>query len=83
MTGGMVAEKRSVCSGGQSGNDPLEIGEKTHVQHPVGLIKDQRMQLIEAACSAHMVEEPARGGDTISTPARTAFSAGDGSAADE
>ena len=45
-------------------NDPLHVGQETHVQHPVGFVEDQEFDVIElAAALLHVIEQPARRGD--------------------
>ena len=65
ITGGIVAENSSVCRAGrQPGDDPLDVRQEAHVEHAVGLVEDEGVDLVEARLVLpHVVEEPARRGD--------------------
>ena len=57
-------EKQGLLLFRRGGNDFADFFLKTHIQHPIGFIQDQRLQIgqIEAA-AAQMVEEAARRAD--------------------
>ncbi len=80
-----MAEKSSVCLRGQAADDPLEVGQKAHVEHGVGFIEDERVQLVETGLVlAHVVEEPAGGGEEdLDAGAQGLFLVAHGSAADK
>ena len=42
--------------------DPADVGQKPHVEHPVGLVEDQILEPVELGIGKpEMVEQPARG----------------------
>ena len=44
--------------------DPLHLGQKAHVQHPVGFVQDERLDFGQVHIALlQMVEQPARRGD--------------------
>ena len=46
---GMVAEKNSVCRLlAQHGDDPLDVMDEAHVEHAVGFVQHQHLDLVEA-----------------------------------
>ncbi len=48
----------------QLGDDPLDVRKKTHVEHPVSLIEDERMHLVEAIGDVpEVIQKAAGGGD--------------------
>ena len=59
---GMVALKNSVCRlGGQVAQDPADVGQEAHVEHPVGLVEHQVLDAGELRVGrAEVVEQPAR-----------------------
>ena len=60
-----VAEKNSVWRSRRGlGDDPVDGGLEAHVEHPVGLVEDEDVDLLERdAPRVDQVLEPARGGD--------------------
>ena len=57
-------EQQRLFPGRQSGHDPFDVRQEPHVEHPVGLVQHQDVDLVEARLVlAHVVEEPAGGGD--------------------
>jgi len=48
---------------GELVNDPADVGQESHVEHPVGLIEDEHLEVVELEAPAHVVEEPAGRGD--------------------
>ena len=61
----MVAEKSSVCRClGQPLQDPGELGLEAHVEHPVGLVEHQHLDVVELGRPLlQVVDQPARRGD--------------------
>ena len=57
-------EEQRLLAGGQAGDDALEIGQKAHVQHAIGLVQNEGVQMVKAGLVlSHVVEQPARRGD--------------------
>ena len=57
-------EEQRLLAGGQAGDDPLEVGQEAHVEHAVGLVEDEGVQVVEAGLVlAHVVQQPAGRGD--------------------
>ena len=57
-------EEQRLLAGRQAGDDPLEVGQEAHVEHAVGLVEDEGVQMVEAGLVLpHVVEQPAGGGD--------------------
>ena len=57
-------EEQRLLAGRQAGDDPLEVGQEAHVEHAVGLVEDERVQLVEAGLVLpHVIQEPAGRGD--------------------
>ncbi len=49
---------------GQQLDDPLDVGQEAHVEHPVGLVEDEDLDLAEVGdLLADEVEQAARRGD--------------------
>ncbi len=50
MTGpGIVAEKRSVCrTAGGAGDQRFDVGQEAEVQHFIGFVKDDHLDVLEA-----------------------------------
>ena len=49
---------------GDLGDDPPQIVDKAHVEHPVGLVEDQHLDVREVhEALLHQVQQPPRGGD--------------------
>ena len=61
----MVAEKSSVCRfAGQLGDDPADVVDETHVEHPVGFVEDQDFDAPSATPGFGIRSmQPARRGD--------------------
>ena len=86
ITGGMVAEKSSVCSPArQAGDDSFEVGKEAHVEHAVGFVEHERVQTVEAGLVlSHVVQEPAgRGDEHLDAGAQGLFLRPHGRAADK
>ena len=48
ISGGMVAEKnKSLTSGGQFAGDFLDIGNEAHIEHAVGFVDDENLDVVE------------------------------------
>ena len=60
-----VAENSSVCLRlEQQVEDPADVGHEAHVEHPVGLVEDEDLDLAEVGRALpHEVEQAARGRD--------------------
>ena len=61
---GIVAENSSVwrppCPGARR-DDPPHVGPEAHVHHPIGLVEDQRIELVERdRAIPHVIHQPAR-----------------------
>ena len=65
ISGGMVAEKNSVCRAcGSRRDDALDIGDEAHVEHAVGLVDDEDLDVGEQDLAAlEQVEQAAGRGD--------------------
>ena len=65
ISGGMVAEKKSVCRfSGQLADDAPHVGEEAHVQHAVHFVEDEDFDVVEIdGALLHEIEQAARGGD--------------------
>ena len=65
MTVGTVAEKSAVWrSRGVRRRDPLDVGQEAHVEHAVGLVEDQVVDVVELErAAADVVDHAARGAD--------------------
>ena len=61
-SGGIVAENISVCRFvGQQLEDAAQVGREAHVDHAVGLVEHEHLDLVEAhALAALQVEQAAR-----------------------
>ena len=74
-SGGMVAENSSVWRFfGHGGDDLSHIVDKAHIEHAVGLVEDQHLDMRKVdAAALHVVEEsPRRGDDDIDAAAKGA-----------
>lgn len=48
----------------QDGNDPPQIGKKSHIHHSVGFIQHENLQLIEFHIALlHQIQQSSRGGN--------------------
>ena len=58
----MVAEKNSVCrSFAQHGDDALDVVDEAHVEHAVGFVEHQHLDLVEAQRAlVDQIEQAAR-----------------------
>src|SRR5215471_17327429 len=57
-------EEKGLPACGQPGEDPPQLWSKAHVQHPVGLIEDEDLDLVEPrGAGLEMIDEATRGGD--------------------
>ena len=55
ISGGKVAEKRSVCRfGGQQRDDAAHVVDEAHVEHAVGLVEDEDSTLPQATALCPM-----------------------------
>ena len=65
MSGASVAENSSVCRcRGTFCDDPPQIVDKAHVEHPIGLVEDQHLDVRQVHVALlHQVQQPARRGD--------------------
>ena len=66
MAGGSVAEKSSVCRrvAGSAREDPPDVGQESHVEHPVGLVEDQHLEAAEPRVRMlEVIQQPAGRGD--------------------
>ena len=53
-------EQQRLPLGGQLGDDSLEVGQKAHVEHAVGLVEDEELERGEVdVAKAHVVEQAA------------------------
>ena len=61
----MVAEKNSVCrSLRQHGDDALDVVDEAHVEHAVGFVEHEHLDLVEAQRAlVHEIEQAAGRGD--------------------
>ncbi|MCI4361952.1 MAG: hypothetical protein L3J77_01990 [Thermoplasmata archaeon] len=69
------AEQHRLAAAGEPGEDPPDVGEEPHIEHPVGLVQDEDLEVREVhVAAAHVVEEAARGRhDDLRTPAERAL----------
>ena len=65
MAGGSVAENSSVCRCSRDLlHDPPQIVDKAHVEHPIGLVEDQHLDVRQVHVALlHQVQQSARGGN--------------------
>ena len=81
----MVAEKKRFCRWPARRRDALDVRPEAHVEHAVGLVEDERVDLVEEDVAlAQHVEQAARGGDEqVDAAARPAWPAVVGHAAED
>ena len=65
MGAGMVALKNSVCRCfGQVAQHSTDVGQKAHVEHPVGFVEHQKLQTVQlGVVRSEMIEQAARRAD--------------------
>ena len=64
-------EHQVLPAGGQQRDDLLDVRQEAHVEHPVGLVEDEDLDLAEVRDALpDEVEQPARRGDEDLDPAR-------------
>ena len=64
ISGGMVAENSNVWRWRGHSPDAPHVRQKTHVQHPVGFVQHQVLDVVEPAIAPlNVVKQPARRGD--------------------
>ena len=57
-------EEQGLALGRAGGDDPVHGGAEAHVEHPVGLVEDERVDVAQVEGTARqLVLEPSRGGD--------------------
>ena len=86
ISGGMVAEKNSVWRiFGSSADDALDIGDEAHVEHAVGLVDDQDLDVGQQDLAAlEQIEQAARRGDQhVDAAVELALLVGEAFAADQ
>jgi hypothetical protein len=55
------AEEQGLPLGRESPKNPADVGEETHVEHPVRLVEHQHLESVEAGVGLpHVIEQPAR-----------------------
>ncbi len=55
-------EQQRLTLDGQTGDDPLDIGQEAHVKHLIRFVEDKNLHAVEACrAGADMVEQPAGG----------------------
>jgi hypothetical protein len=71
ISGGMVALKKSVCRFGEASAAPAHIVDEAHVQHAVGLVQHEDLQVVQADVALAMRSLSRRPGvaTRMSTPA--------------
>lgn len=57
-------EKQRLAPSGQFTNDPLQIRQEAHVQHPIGFVQNEHFQAVEVNVAlVHQVQEASGGGN--------------------
>src|SRR6266436_1168670 len=58
------AEQKRLAVGRDLGHDPIELRRESHVEHSIGLVENQDLEIVERDVLAfHVIEQPARSGD--------------------
>ena len=69
MAGGRVAENSSVCRRRGTFLDPPQIVDKAHVEHPIGLVEDQHLDVRQVHVALlHQVQQAPGVAINTSTP---------------
>jgi hypothetical protein len=64
------AEQQRLPLGGNLPDDPLDVRQEAHVEHPVGLVEHQVLHVVEVGVrTAQVIEQPARRRDHDVDPA--------------
>ena len=56
-------EEQRLALGRQGVDDAPDVGPEAHVEHPVGLVEDQRLEAVELRARPHVIHQAARRGD--------------------
>ena len=86
ISGGMVAEKNSVCRvNGRQLEDALDVGDEAHVEHAVGFVDHHDLHAGQQQLAALEVVEQAagRGDQHVDAAVELGFLVAEGDAADQ
>jgi hypothetical protein len=65
-------EEHRLALAGHTADDLFDVRQKAHIQHPVGLVQHENLQVLKAhVLAAHMIHQaPRRGDDDVDAPAQ-------------
>jgi len=62
-------EQQRLARGRKRGQDALDVGQETHVEHPIGLVEHEHLDTAQVdVLESHVVEQAAGGGDHHHAP---------------